>query len=94
MSIPCNKLPQCGKEFGQGGPMNKHMRSQHTSNDEKKYRCGTCGKGFNNNASLQDHKNVHTGEKPYKCKYCSACFASKGNQRMHERGHEGYHRNK
>ena len=70
------------------------MRSQHTSNDEKKYRCDTCGKGFNNNQSLQDHQNVHTGEKPYKCKYCSACFASKGNQRMHERGHEGYHRNK
>ena len=36
--------------------MNKHMRSQHTSNDEKKYRCGTCGKGFNNGQSLQDHK--------------------------------------
>ena len=72
--------------------MTRHLQRQHTSNDDKKYKCDVCGKGFAAKQPFSDHKNVHTGEKPYKCKFCSACFASIGNHGMHERTHLGYRR--
>jgi hypothetical protein len=72
--------------------MTRHLQRQHTSNDNKKYKCDICGKGFAAKQQFSDHKNIHTGEKPYKCKYCSACFASVGNHGMHERTHLGYRR--
>ena len=83
--VPCT---ECGKLFG----LNKiklHIKSAHTPDDQKKYRCDTCGKGFIDNWKLSDHMNVHTGEKPHKCKFCSASFASRGTHAMHERGHVG-----
>ena len=84
--VPC---VQCGKLFGSQGLMQRHIRAQHTSNDEKKFRCDECGKGFIASIRLKDHKNIHTGEKPYKCKFCSACFASSGTRNGHQRGHLG-----
>ena len=83
--VPCT---ECGKLFGLK-KIKGHIQSAHTPDDQKKYRCDTCGKGFINNLRLSDHMNVHTGEKPYKCKFCSSCFASKGTHAMHERGHLG-----
>ena len=56
--------------------MSRHIDTQHTSNDEKKYKCDECGKAFITNERLKYHKNIHTGEKSYKCKFCSTCFAS------------------
>ena len=81
--IPCT---ECGKLFGTNR-IKRHMQSAHTPDDQKKYRCDTCGKGFIENQRLSDHINVHTGEKPYKCKFCSSCFASNGTHALHERGH-------
>ena len=72
--------------------MKKHLMG-HAPNDEKKFKCGVCGKGFVDIQRLNDHKNIHTGEKPYKCKYCSACFASRGTLGGHERSHLGHRRN-
>ena len=83
--IPCT---ECGKLFGTK-KIKGHIQSAHTPDDQKKYRCDTCGKGFIDNHRLSDHINVHTGEKPYKCKFCSSSFASKGTHAMHERGHIG-----
>ena len=87
--VPCT---HCGKFIGKGSSMNQHIRSAHTPDDQKKYKCVICCKGFATKQHLQEHKNVHTGEKPYKCKFCSALFASFGNLRMHERGHLGHKR--
>ena len=86
--VPC---AQCGKLVGPK-KMNFHIESNHTPNDQKKYRCDVCGKGFSSSDRLRDHRHLHTGEKPYKCKFCSSCFASKGNHAMHEKGHLGYKR--
>ena len=90
MLLDCHKkrVHECGKLFGLKS-MKRHIDSAHTPNDQKKYKCDVCGKGFIDNLSLSDHINVHTGEKPYKCKFCSSCFASKGTHAMHERGHLG-----
>ena len=68
------------------------MQTKHTPDDQKKYKCDICGKGFYQKMDFQDHKNTHTGEKPYKCKYCSASFASQGTHAMHQRTHLGHRR--
>ena len=71
----------------------KYHLMQHAPNDEKKFKCEVCGKGFTEIQRLNDHNNIHTGEKPYKCKFCSACFASRGTLGGHERSHLGHKRN-
>ena len=86
--VPCI---HCGKLFGIA-LMNRHIQSQHTINEEKRFKCDVCGKGFPVKDKLKDHKNIHTGEKPYKCKFCSACFASRGTHATHQKSHLGVHR--
>ena len=86
--VPCI---HCGKLISLLN-MTKHIQVQHTPDNEKKYQCDECGKGFFETGSLKDHKNIHTGEKPYKCKFCSSCFASRGTWAMHEKGHLGHKR--
>ena len=72
----------CGKII-QNNSMTTHIQQAHTANDEKKFKCETCGKGFVANNALQDHINTHTGEKPHVCKACVKGFASYGNLRTH-----------
>ena len=83
----------CGQIFGSTS-MTTHIKQAHTANEEKKFKCETCGKGFVANNALQDHINIHTGEKPHVCKVCGKGFASYGTLRTHERGHAGYKRTK
>lgn len=47
-SKPEIKCEQCGKTFGSSSALAKHKL---THSDERKYVCGTCGKGF----KRQDH---------------------------------------
>ena len=88
--VPC---VECGKLYGVA-VMKRHIQAQHTPNDERRFKCELCGKGFATNQRLKDHNNVHTGEKPYKCKFCYACFASRGTHAMHQRSHLGHRRSK
>ena len=69
----------------------RHFQSKHTPNDQKKFKCDVCGKGFPVKENLKDHSNI-PGEKPYKCIYCVKDFASKGTHAMHQRTHLGYRR--
>jgi len=82
--VPCS---ECGKLVGVRN-VKRHMESAHTPDDQKKFRCEICGKGFSERRGFSDHMNVHTGEKPYKCKFCSSCFANYGNLAEHERIHK------
>ena len=81
--VPCS---ECGKLVGVRN-LKRHMESSHTPDDQKKFRCEICGKGFSERRCFSDHMNVHTGEKPYKCKFCSSCFANHGNLAEHEKNH-------
>ena len=84
--VPC---VHCGKLYGLGKNMKRHIQAQHTPDELKKYKCSHCGKGFADKKNMKDHENIHTGEKPYKCKFCSACFADRGNHSQHVRSHLG-----
>ena len=83
----------CGKFFS-AKTIGRHIQQAHTANDDKKFKCEHCGKGFIANDKLQDHINTHTGEKPHVCKVCGKGFASLGTHKMHERMHAGYRRTK
>ena len=87
--VPC---VHCGKLYGLGKNMKRHIQAQHTPDELKKYKCCHCGKGFADKKNMKDHENIHTGEKPYKCKFCSACFADRGNHAQHVKTPLGIHR--
>ena len=53
------------------------MKSVHTPEDQKKFRCDTCGKGFINKKRFSEQLNSHTGEKPFKCTECIKSFVTK-----------------
>ena len=86
------QCPQCGKIISGIGTLANHIKSVHTSMEDRPLKCETCGKGFFYQNCLDDHYNVHTGAKPYKCKYCPSAFASKGTHAMHQKGHLGIKR--
>ena len=67
----------CGKlvavEF-----MTAHLQRQHTSNDDKKYKCDVCGKGFAAKQHFIDHKNIHSGEKPSSASFVQLVLQARG----------------
>ena len=87
--IPC---VQCGKMVGPP-KMSIHMKTHLPIEEQRRFKCEICAKGFLSNQHLNDHMNVHTGKKPHKCKFCSTSFASLGTRNMHQKGHLGIHRN-
>ena len=72
--------------------LENHKLTMHGSDEDKKYKCEQCGKGFILRDKLVAHAVVHSNEKPFKCKF-SCGYASKtaGNLRKH---HEGVHKYK
>ena len=66
--------------------MTRHIQTKHTANDDKKYKCNQCGKGFVERQKLNIHMNsVHTKETKYECRYnCGAASSEKGNRKKHE----------
>ncbi|XP_045541303.1 zinc finger protein OZF-like [Papilio machaon] len=78
----------CNKYFISGYSLRTHRKSVH----ERKYPpknkiCDICGKGFNTNRILNNHKRTHTGEKPFQCSYCPSAFAQKTAKIYHEKKH-------
>ena len=67
--------------------MKEHMLTKHTNNDEKRFICQECGKGFITKYKLQCHVNIHSDQKPFVCRLsnnCGKAYADAGNRLKHE----------
>jgi len=72
--------------------MKSHISTKHTANDQKKYQCPDCGKGFVSPHAVKRHQmNVHLKLYPYKCRHpdCDAKFNDKANRYCHEKKKHG-----
>jgi len=77
---------ECGGVFKN---LPKHIKTMHTSENDKKYQCDKCGKGFVDKTRLASHTiSVHTSEKPFACRFkCGFACSSAGNRTKHEFKH-------
>ena len=80
----CN---QCDQTFGIKSNLKNHIRSVH--NNEKRYLCDFCNKGFYNKKDWRCHYRTHTGEKPFQCQTCDKTFKRKTALRRHTMIHTG-----
>ena len=83
--IPC---PQCGILVRD---LQSHIAAVHTSDQDKRFQCQDCGKGFNGKKKLEDHRmNVHLKLQPYKCRYgCDFGYNDISNRNQHEKKKHG-----
>ena len=81
---PYSPCPDCGKLVKK---MELHQKTQHTNNEDKKWKCSTCGKGFALKFALVEHERIH-GEKMFPCRVsnglCGKASTSPGNRTKHE----------
>ena len=81
---PSSPCPDCGKLVKK---MSLHQKNAHTSNEDKRWKCSTCGKGFATRYSLFEHERIH-GEKQFPCRVsnglCGKASTSPGNRTKHE----------
>ena len=81
-TIPC---PICGKMFNQQKHVVSHVKGIHVSDDQKKYQCEICCKGFIVKTTLEDHMNWHNNVKPYKCELCHNSYQNQSNLLAHQK---------
>ena len=81
--MPCTT---CGK-LVQKYKMTLHIQMAHTSEEDRRYQCPFCQKGFVVKRRLEDHINTHTGKKPYVCKICDYSCGNYDNYLAHVRKH-------
>ena len=68
-----------------------HMESIHTKDEDKKYQCQDCGKGFNQQRKLEYHQiNMHLKTRPFNCRYgCDISYNDHSNRNAHEKKTHG-----
>ena len=80
--------PDCGiKVRG----LKKHIELVHTKDEDKKFQCQDCGKGFMLKRTLESHRiNMHLKTKPYNCRYgCDISYNDMSNRNAHEKKTHG-----
>ena len=82
---PC---PHCGKIIKK---MQRHIKTAHVEDSEKKYKCTHCKKGFIDNNKLESHvRSIHVKDKPFVCRFmCGVACNDKGNRKKHEIARHG-----
>ncbi|CAH0404143.1 unnamed protein product [Chilo suppressalis] len=80
-SIPCE---QCGVQLQDYTAYHSHFRRMHPDKNRTKFpsirtplMCEVCGRMFQNQTLLEDHRWVHTDERPFSCESCDKCFRTK-----------------
>jgi hypothetical protein len=81
-NFPCDT---CGRTFNNKANLGRHVDRIHKQENEKKYQCKTCGRGFMTLDAMESHDTVHTGEKPKACRFCDKRYKSSSTTRHHER---------
>ena len=68
-----------------------HTALVHKSDDERKFQCKICGKGFMSQCAINKHEmNVHLKLNSYECRYgCSNRYSDNYNRDAHERKTHG-----
>ena len=80
------KCPNCEKELISRQNLENHMRKFH--NGKKPYNCSVCGKGFDNEKTVESHiKYVHE-EGPFQCSICDKIFECNKDLRVHNKVHK------
>ena len=70
---PCTFVSTCG--------LNRHVRNIHQK--LVKFRCQTCGKGYEGRRNYHDHMATHAGVKRNVCMICQAQFTFKRGLKVH-----------
>ncbi|XP_064292981.1 zinc finger protein 808-like [Plodia interpunctella] len=74
----------CNKTFCSAYSAKTHRKYTHEKEQKPKNKfCDICGRGFNTNRILNNHRRTHTGERPYSCPHCPATFAQRVAMRTH-----------
>jgi len=82
---PTVRCPICGKMFNHQANVVRHVKTIHVPDDQKKYQCEICCKGFIAKDSLEGHTNWHNNLKPYKCELCPNSYQNQSNLLAHQK---------
>jgi len=76
--------PECGLQVKN---LKMHLKIIHTPDEEKKFQCEDCGKGFAKRDSYTAHRmNMHLKLRPYRCRYgCDMSYNDTSNRNQHEK---------
>lgn len=83
-AYPC---PSCDKTFPTQLRLLRHRHTTHMN--DRRFKCGICGKSFKKQIHVRNHLRTHTGERPYQCSDCGKTFTSLANLTRHNLTHSG-----
>ena len=80
---------ECPRNYKHPSSLHKHRLSQHRDREERKFKCGYCGKAFITKEKLKTHERTHTGERCHGCSHCGMLFTDQSSLARHRKIHEG-----
>lgn len=79
----------CSKTYDKKTSYQYHMKTKHTSEDDRQYQCSVCFKRFAVKGDFTRHSRIHTNEKRFSCSECGKKFTDRSTHLKHERMHTG-----